>query len=223
MATILRPPPATPVSPDVRRLPPLPGTLELTGTNHARQSAAPPDTMPAVTPLSHRAGVVGLLGLRLVVGFEFIWAFLDKTFGLGYATPSARAWIHGGSPTTGFLSGVKTGPFQSFMNGLAGVAAVDWLFMLGLLGIGTALILGVAIRPAAISATVLLLMMYGATWTNSTLAAGQPTHSTNPVIDAHITSIMAVIVLGAFAALSAGWFSRRWSALGLVRAHPWLR
>src|SRR5829696_1447309 len=43
---------------------------------------------------------------RVVLGFEFLWAFLDKTFGFGYATPSARAWIHGGSPTKGFLSNV---------------------------------------------------------------------------------------------------------------------
>ena len=29
--------------------------------------------------------------------------------GLGYATPSAKAWIHGGSPTKGFLSTVLSG------------------------------------------------------------------------------------------------------------------
>jgi hypothetical protein len=40
---------------------------------------------------------------RVVLGFEFLWAFLDKTFGLGYATPAERAWINGGSPTKGFL------------------------------------------------------------------------------------------------------------------------
>ena len=33
--------------------------------------------------------------VRVVVGVEFLWAFLDKTFGLGYATPAARAWING--------------------------------------------------------------------------------------------------------------------------------
>ena len=30
---------------------------------------------------------------------RFLWAFLDKAFGLGYATPSGNAWINGGSPT----------------------------------------------------------------------------------------------------------------------------
>ena len=37
----------------------------------------------------------------MVLGFEFLWAFLDKTFGFGYATPAERAWINGGSPTKG--------------------------------------------------------------------------------------------------------------------------
>ena len=49
---------------------------------------------------------------RVVLGFEFLWAFLDKTFGLGYATPAARAWINGGSPTKGFLSRVAVDPFE---------------------------------------------------------------------------------------------------------------
>ena len=29
--------------------------------------------------------------LRISTGFVFLWAFLDKTFGFGYATPSAKA------------------------------------------------------------------------------------------------------------------------------------
>ena len=47
-------------------------------------------------------------------GFIFLWAFLDKSFGLGYATPSDNAWIHGGSPTTGFLPNVAVRPLESF-------------------------------------------------------------------------------------------------------------
>src|SRR4051812_31281326 len=58
--------------------------------------------------------------LRISTGFVFLWAFLDKTFGLGYSTPSARAWIHGGSPTQGFLKSVDVGPFQSTYHAIAG-------------------------------------------------------------------------------------------------------
>ncbi|MCK2218454.1 hypothetical protein MF672_032360 [Actinomadura sp. ATCC 31491] len=42
---------------------------------------------------------------RIAIGWVFLWAFLDKTFGWGFATPAAKAWINGGSPTTGFLKG----------------------------------------------------------------------------------------------------------------------
>ncbi len=53
--------------------------------------------------------------LRLAVGWEFLWALLDKAFGLGFATgkdPATnaitffgenQAWLSGGSPTKGFL------------------------------------------------------------------------------------------------------------------------
>ena len=52
--------------------------------------------------LTHTAAKA-LAVLRVATGFVFLWAFLDKTFGLGYSTPSAKAWIHSGSPTLGFL------------------------------------------------------------------------------------------------------------------------
>src|SRR3989338_5392234 len=79
------------------------------------------------------------IALRLVMGFIFLWAFLDKVFGLGFATTRDKAWLQGGSPTTGFLSfGVK-GPFAEIFHSLAGVIVVDWLFMLGLLFVGLTL------------------------------------------------------------------------------------
>jgi thiosulfate dehydrogenase [quinone] large subunit len=193
---------------------PLPPTLE-------RMTAD--EQKPVVTAGSGRVAGIGLLGLRLAIGFEFLWAFLDKTFGLGYHTANANAWIHGGSPTTGFLSGVNVGPLQGTFHSLAGVTAVDWLFMLGLLGVGVALILGVALRPAAISGCTMLLMMYVASWPFAKIAGGQPTASTNPIVDDHIVSFMALIAIGAFAALSVGVISRRWSALAFVRSHSWLR
>ncbi len=76
---------------------------------------------------------------RLSIGFVFLWAFLDKLVGLDHATPAAKAWINGGSPTTGFLNGVK-GPFGGVFGSITGTPA-DWLFMAGLLGIGIALTL----------------------------------------------------------------------------------
>lgn len=170
-----------------------------------------------------RVGRVALNLLRLALGVEFLWAFLDKTFGLGYSTPTAKAWINGGSPTKGFLSAVAAGPLQGFYHAIAGAPVINWLFMLGLLGIGCALILGVALRIAAASGAVLLLMMWLATWPPATIAAGQPTGSTNPVVDEHIIAALAIIVVGAYAAHSAGYLGRWWSNQPPVRRSPWLR
>lgn len=170
-----------------------------------------------------RAGTIGLAGLRLAIGFQFLWAFLDKLLGLGYATPSAKAWIHGGAPSKGFLSGVSGGPLKGFFHSLAGATGMDTLFMAGLLGIGVALLLGVALRPAAVAGGVLLMMMWFAIWPPATLAAGVPTHSNNPVVDDHVISTFALVVIAALAGSSAGWLGRRWSALPLVRRHAWLR
>ena len=83
---------------------------------------------------------------RVAVGFIFLWVFLDKFFGLGYATPADKAWIHGGSPTNGSLSTVAVGPFESRYHSIAGTWWANTLFMLGLFTIGVAPILGVAMR-----------------------------------------------------------------------------
>ncbi len=170
-----------------------------------------------------RVGTLALAGLRLTIGVEFMWAFLDKLFGLGYATPSARAWINGGSPTKGFLSGVSGGPLKGFFHSLAGAAGMDWLFMAGLLGIGAALLLGVALRPAAAAGGLLLILMWFATWPLAKLANGAPSHSTNPVIDEHIINTFALVVIATLAGRSVGYLGRRWSAVPLVQNQPWLR
>jgi len=68
---------------------------------------------------------------RVAVGFIFLWVFLDKFFGLGYATPADKAWIHGGSPTNGSLSTVAVGPFESRCHLIAGTCWANTLFMLG--------------------------------------------------------------------------------------------
>jgi thiosulfate dehydrogenase [quinone] large subunit len=189
----------------------------------------PPDPRdPSRTPGSPwlggwSAGELALTLLRLALGVEFLWAFVDKLFGLGYATPHARAWISGGSPTKGFLSGVASGPLRGFFNAIAGAPAADWLFMLGLLGIGAALVLGVALRPATASGVLLLTMMWFATWPPASVAGGQPTGSTNPLIDDHVISALALIVVAAFTTHSAGNLGRRWAHLDGVQRFPWLR
>lgn len=183
------------------------------------------ESRPAQPPSDVRTpwATAGLVGLRLVLGFQFLWAFLDKLFGLGYATPGERAWVEGGSPTSGFLSGVDSGPLEGLFQDMVGVAALDWLFMAGLLGIGTALLLGVALRLAAASCALLLGLMWLATWPPAQFVEGVATRSPNPVVDDHVVSAFALLVLATLAGSSTGYLGRRWNALPVVRSQPWLR
>lgn len=160
---------------------------------------------------------------RLSVGFVFLWAFLDKTFGLGYATPSDRAWINGGEPTAGFLGGLQSGPLREMFQGWAGAGWADWLFMLGLLGVGLAAMLGISLRIAAVSGSLMMLLMWLAEWPLARLAAnGDATMSTNPVVDYHIIYALALIVCAALYAGHTWGFGRMWERIRFVGRNRWL-
>ncbi|MCX4404544.1 hypothetical protein OG840_23445 [Streptomyces sp. NBC_01764] len=162
--------------------------------------------------------------LRLLTGFVFLWAFLDKTFGFGYATPSGKGWIDGGSPTKGFLSGVAAGPMESTFHSWAGATWADWLFMAGLLGIGLALVGGFALRLAAVAGTAMMALMWVAEWPPAKhLSDGSASMSSNPFADYHL---IYAVVLVALALASAGdtlGFGRLWAKLPFVRNNGWLR
>ncbi|MDO8507718.1 MAG: DoxX family protein [bacterium] len=127
--------------------------------------------------------------LRIVMGWIFLWPFLDKLFGLGYSTKSGKAWLDGVSPTAGFLKSAQ-GPFGNFFHSLAGNTAVDWLFMLGLLLVGSALILGIGVRIAAYSGSVMVILMW---------LASMPI-KTNPIIDDHIVYLLVFLMLASVGA-----------------------
>lgn len=161
---------------------------------------------------SHALGEITWAVTRVGLGSVFLWAFADKTFGLGKATPAAKSWLNGGSPTKGFLSSVE-GPFAGLFNGLAGNVIADWLFMAGLAGIGIALIAGIGMRIAAVSAALMLVLMW---------AASLPI-ATNPFLDDHL--IYALVIAG-IAGTGAGLrYSAAgvWARLPLVARAPWLR
>lgn len=161
--------------------------------------------------------------LRISTGFVFLWAFLDKTFGWNYATPSARAWINGGSPTKGFLSSVDVGPFQGTFHSIAGDAWADWLFMLGLLGIGLALIAGIGMRIAAGAATLMLALMWFAEYPLAQhTSAGKPSGSNNPITDSHFVYAVAAIALAVTYAGHTWGLGRWWASLPFVQQHRWL-
>lgn len=150
--------------------------------------------------------------VRLCLGWTFLWPFLDKTFGLGHETASGDAWIHGGSPTSGFLSGAA-GPFAGIYHSLSGVVIADWGFMVGLLCIGVALLLGIGTRIAAVSGAVLLVLM----WSASLPPAN------NLFMDDHLIYALVLIGLAELGAGSTLGFGGRWAELDVVRRHAWLR
>ncbi|GAB3602730.1 DoxX family protein [Microbacterium aureliae] len=153
--------------------------------------------------------------LRLATGFIFLWAFVDKLLGLGFATPAERAWINGGTPAQGFLqSEAVQGPLQPWFQSLA-TPVVDVVFMLGLAGIGLALMAGVGMRVAAAATTAMMLLMYLAEWT---FAAG----STNPIVDYHIVYALVAIALAALATGETWGLGGMWKRLPLVQRNPWL-
>ena len=86
-----------------------------------------------------------------------------------------------------------------------------------------AFILGVAVRPAAMSGALMLALMWLAVWAPAKIAGGQPSGSTNPVVDDHIVGIFGFIVVGALATWGAGYLGRQWGTLHIVRSHSWLR
>lgn len=130
--------------------------------------------------------------MRIVMGWTFMWAFVDKLFGLGFATPSERAWINGGTPAQGFMkAGAETdNPFAQFFANIAGPWS-DWLFMIGLFGIGIALLTGAGLKIAAWTGTALLLFMYLAQFPL------YEERATNPITDSHWVEALALIVVAA--------------------------
>lgn len=200
------------------------GTATRPRSDDAHSAGRVDPTPTGHTAVVSRAGARWLAVTRIALGVTFLWAFLDKTFGLGYSTGSARSWLSGGSPTKGFLSHVEVGPLTDLFHALAGNVVVDWVFMLGLLGIGVALITGVGLWIAAASGAVMMMMMWAAEWPPAQLTtAGEPSGSTNPLVDYHLLYALMLITLAVLRAGHTWGLADRWGASALGRRFPWAR
>ena len=175
--------------------------------------------------VTHSTARRALAVLRVAFGLTFLWAFFDKMFALGFHTGvnaegvtdrfGPAAWINGGSPTTGFLKfGVpENNPFKGFFNGMADSVFVEWLFMLGLLGIGVTLLLGVAMRFGTAAGALMYAFMY---------AASLPLEN-NPVVDDHLVGVIVMAVLALGAAGTTWGLGHWWNRVDVVENHPVLR
>ncbi|MGW1255669.1 hypothetical protein ACWD5Q_10875 [Streptomyces sp. NPDC002513] len=196
----------------------------LSAAFHRNRTASTSESAVSARRDTHTAQAYALASLRILTGFVFLWAFLDKTFGFGYATASGKGWIDGGSPAKGFLGSVAVGPMESTFHAWAGAPWADWLFMLGLLGIGVAVMTGVALRPAVVAGTAMTALMWIAEWPPAKhLSDGSPSMSTNPFADYHVIYAAALIVVAAAGAGATWGLGRLWARLPIVRDHAWLR
>ena len=165
------------------------------------------------SPQSVEAGRSVWAALRILVGSIFLWSFFDKLFGLGFNTAADASWLAGVSPTFGFLKFATKGPLGSLYQGMAGSALVDWLFMLGLLCVGVALLFGIFVKIASGAGMAMLAMMY-------TAGFMPPAH--NPVIDEHIIYITILIGLASTGSGRCFGLGDKWSSTALVRKFPML-
>ncbi|HVD22621.1 MAG TPA: DoxX family protein [Lapillicoccus sp.] len=193
----------------------------MSATTHPSQYRVEAETQESIVT---RPGVRKVLAIaRVVIGFTFLWAFVDKLFGLGFATPSSRAWINGGTPAQGFIKSIE-GPFKDVFQVFANPFG-DWLFMIGLLGIGVAMIAGAGLRIAAVAGTLLMLFMFLAEWPTATsLVDGKVVSgSTNPLVDSHWHEALLLIISAVTLAGDTWGLGKWWGNLDFVRKHRWLR
>jgi thiosulfate dehydrogenase [quinone] large subunit len=200
-----------------------------------------PVEMPPIERLEpvHTKGLRAVFALlRVFMGWTFLWAFLDKAFGLGFSTGrdpetgaiaffgDGQAWFNGGSPTRGvFAYALNAGPFQGFYENLGNVtmtaqgpaaappAWIDAVYMVSMLLIGLGLITGVMHHMAAVGGMIWLAIFYTAT-------AIWPEH--NPFLDDHI--VYGVILVGLILANAGRYYGlgKVWQRLDFVKDRKYL-
>jgi thiosulfate dehydrogenase [quinone] large subunit len=207
---------ATPTADPTPGGPIAPRTTNPTGAREAvrpdARNASPAGTRDEAQGGASRVGPYAFAVARIGLGFLFVWAFFDKMFGWGVSTPSGQGWIDGGNPTKGYL-GSATGPLDSLYQNMAGGWFVNVLFMVGLIAVGAALMLGVASRLATIGGVTMFLLMWSShLWPEA-----------NPFLDEHLiyaAVLVGLLFVGSDRTLGLG---RRWAALPFVRRFSILR
>ena len=149
--------------------------------------------------------------LRVLLGAMLFWAFLDKMFGLGYATPAGSGFIDGGSPTKGFLIGASKGTFGWLFEPMVDISGVlDVVILLAMFALGVGLILGIGKKLCCIGGMAMFFVFYLAMFPLAN----------NPILDEHVIYIVVLAgVLFTDSCRSIG-FGRMWKDTALVKRFP---
>jgi len=130
---------------------------------------------------------------RIALGWVFFWAFLDKTFGLGFywyhdaqfGTDPKNAWIQGNSPVQGFLQyGTVDKYFHDFFASIADSQVVAILYMVGLFGVGLTMLLGAGRKIGGVGGAILMVLMW----------LSELPLENNPFVDEHIIYALLLLV-----------------------------
>ncbi|WP_052462585.1 hypothetical protein [Nigerium massiliense] len=136
---------------------------------------------------------------RIIIGFFFLWPFLDKLFGLGYGTPVGKGWLAGTAPAQGFIDRIEN-PLGAILKPIFSNPFGDVLFMFALFGIGVAMIMGAGLRIAGIGGTILVALMWLSElpFVQTHMANGQLVRgATNPILDDHWLEALILLLCAA--------------------------
>ncbi|PJF41361.1 MAG: hypothetical protein CUN55_11810 [Phototrophicales bacterium] len=128
-----------------------------------------------------------ILGLRLVMGWIFLQAGLEKLFEDNWTAEGYLKFaIH------------PDNPFRDFFADMAGNGLVDALNIYGQIAIGLALILGVAVRWTAFWGAIMMILYWLTAWQGGIGDFIPLEHGY--IVDDHIVYAMLLFGLGAFGA-----------------------
>lgn len=154
-------------------------------------------------------GQYALSVFRILIGWLFIWSFLDKMFGLGFKTPAGSGWIDGVSPSS-YVGFVTKGVFSDLFNSVAGNMFVDILLMAGLLILGTTILLGIGTKLTTVFTIMFFLVMY---------SLCIPPED-NPLIDYRIILAVGMLVIYFLGGYEKFSLYDKWKEFPLVKQYP---
>lgn len=151
--------------------------------------------------------------LRFVIGWHFLYEGLTKLIFPGWSA-------------AGYLKG-STGPFSAMFQWLgskqAAIGVIDQINIWGLIAIGLALMLGLWIRPAAISGMALLALYYFAYPPLFSPATAGATEGAYLIVNKNLVELFALSVVIAYPASGFGiaeWWRRRKHASAAQKTKP---